>query len=279
MVDPGVVNSNLPSDRGANPLERLISIMARLRDPVSGCPWDREQTFESIAPYTIEEAYEVADACARDDMAALKDELGDLQLQVVYHARMAEERGAFAVDDVIDAICDKMIRRHPHVFGDSHSPGWEAIKAEERRTAGDDGSALAGVALGLPALLRAEKLQKRASRTGFDWGDADGPRAKIIEELEEIESAPDADARMEEFGDLLFAMVNWSRHMGIDPEAALRGANAKFERRFRGMEALANGGFAALDLAAMDALWDRVKQAERAELSATGSAPNPLRRA
>lgn len=249
-------------------LERLVSIMARLRDPETGCPWDRVQTFGSIAPYTIEEAYEVADACARDDMAALVDELGDLQLQVVYHARMAEERGAFAIDDVVEAICAKMIRRHPHVFGDSHSPGWEAIKAEERKgNDNGDGSALAGVALGLPALLRAEKLQKRAARIGFDWEDADGPRAKIVEELAEVETAPDGEARAEEIGDLLFAVVNWARHQGIDAEAALRQANAKFERRFRGMEAIAGAGFAALDLTAKDDLWDQVKAAEKAALS------------
>ncbi|ARS26192.1 nucleoside triphosphate pyrophosphohydrolase [Sphingomonas sp. KC8] len=257
-------------------LERLVSIMAQLRDPENGCPWDRVQTFETIAPYTIEEAYEVADACARDDMAALVDELGDLQLQVVYHARMAEERGAFAIDDVVDAICAKMIRRHPHVFGDSHSPGWEAIKAEERKVNGA-GSALAGVALGLPALLRAEKLQKRAARVGFDWDDADGPRAKIIEELDEVETAPDANARAEEIGDLLFAVVNWARHHGVDAEAALRQANAKFERRFHGMEAIAGKAFPALDLSAKDALWDQVKAAEKATLTAPGNAPNPPR--
>ncbi|PTD15820.1 nucleoside triphosphate pyrophosphohydrolase [Sphingomonas fennica] len=257
-------------------LDRLVLIMERLRDPENGCPWDREQTFASIAPYTIEEAYEVADACARDDMAALKDELGDLLLQVVYHSRMAEERGAFAIGDVVTAICDKMIRRHPHVFGDGRSPGWEALKAEERRGHAD-ASALAGVALGLPALLRAEKLQKRAARVGFDWPDADGPRAKIIEELAEVEDAPDAEARAEEIGDLLFAVVNWARHHHVDAEAALRSANAKFERRFRSMEALADGGFATLDLAAQDRLWDRAKAAEKSPVSAPDSAPSPPR--
>ncbi|WP_269769732.1 nucleoside triphosphate pyrophosphohydrolase [Flavisphingomonas formosensis] len=241
-------------------LEPLVAIMARLRDPDTGCPWDVQQNFRSIAPYTIEEAYEVADACQRDDMAALMDELGDLQLQVVFHARMAEERGAFSVADVIDTICAKMIRRHPHVFGDgAATPGWEAIKAAERAEKPDT-SALAGIALALPALLRAEKLQKRAARTGFDWPDADGPRAKIAEELIEVETAPDQDAREDEIGDLLFAAVNWARHLGIDPEAALRRANAKFEDRFRKMEAMAGDGFASLPLAEKDALWDRAKR-------------------
>ncbi len=216
-------------------LRPLVAIMARLRDPDNGCPWDREQSFATIAPYTIEEAYEVADACERDDMAALRDELGDLLLQAVYHARMAEERGAFAIDDVVAAICAKMVRRHPHVFGDGDGPGWEALKAAERDHA-DDRSALAGVAVALPALLRAEKLQKRAARTGFDWPEAKGPRVKIDEELAEVEAADDDAARVEEIGDLLFAVVNWARHLEVDAEAALRAASAKFERRFRAME-------------------------------------------
>lgn len=259
-------------------LDRLVMIMERLRDPETGCPWDREQTFETIAPYTIEEAYEVADACARDDMTSLRDELGDLLLQVVYHSRMAEERGAFAIADVVTSISDKMVRRHPHVFGDGQSPGWETLKAEERQSKSDDRSALAGVALGLPALMRAEKLQKRAARTGFDWTDPDGPRDKIVEELAEIDTAPDAEARLEEFGDLLFAVVNWARHQGIDAEAALRQANAKFERRFHGMEEIAGADFPALDLAAKDALWDRVKAAERGlSVNATGNATSPPR--
>jgi len=247
-------------------LEKLRAIMVRLRDPETGCRWDKEQTFRTIAPYTIEEAYEVADACERDDMAALKDELGDLQLQVVYHARMAEEHGAFALDDVIAGICDKMIRRHPHVFGDGESPGWESIKAAERANH-DDGSALAGVALGLPALLRAEKLQKRAARTGFDWPDPSGARSKIDEEIDEIADAPDAEARAEEMGDLLFAVVNWARHLGIDPEAALRMANAKFERRFRAMEAMAGENFARLSLDDKEALWVRAKALAPAQLA------------
>lgn len=242
-------------------IEPLVAIMARLRDPEDGCPWDVAQTFATIAPYTIEEAYEVADACARDDMAALKDELGDLQLQVVFHARMAEERGAFALPDVIDAICAKMTRRHPHVFGDGVGghESWETIKAAERAALSADGSALAGVATALPALLRAEKLQKRAARSDFDWPDAAGARAKVIEEICEVDAATTTDERSEEIGDLLFAVVNWARKLGIDPEAALRGANAKFERRFRTIEQAAGDGFAALSLDDKEALWQRAK--------------------
>jgi nucleoside triphosphate diphosphatase len=238
----------------------LADIMARLRDPQRGCSWDVAQDFKSIAPYTIEEAYEVADACERDDMAALKDELGDLLLQVVFHSRMAEERGAFVLNDVMAAVCDKMIRRHPHVFGDAEAHDWEGVKAAERATA-DDQSALAGVALGLPALLRAEKLQKRAARTGFDWPDAEGPRAKIDEEIAEIEAAPDSDALEDEFGDLLFAVVNWARKSGIDPEAALRRANGKFEARFRAIETAPN--FATLPLDDKETLWAQAKARER----------------
>ena len=217
-------------------IERLVEIMARLRDPVDGCEWDRAQTWSTIAPYTIEEAYEVADAIARNDPEDLKDELGDLLLQVVFHSRIAEEASAFALGDVIAAISDKMERRHPHIFGDAAvSPGWETIKAGER-SAKPDGSALAGVAAGLPALSRADKLQKRAARVGFDWPDAEGPLAKVIEEIDEVRQAG-ADTVEEEIGDLLFAVTNWARHLGIDPEAALRAGNAKFERRFRAIEA------------------------------------------
>ncbi len=243
-------------------IDRLVQIMARLRDPERGCEWDSVQTFETIAPYTIEEAYEVADAIQRGDLADLKDELGDLLLQVVFHARIAEEAGAFALPDVVAAISDKMERRHPHIFGDATDGGhhlWEQIKAAERAEK-PDASALAGVALGLPALMRAEKLQKRAARTGFDWPDPDGARAKIDEELAEVETAISNDHRAEEIGDLLFAVVNWSRKLGIDPETALRAANAKFERRFRDMEARANGNFATLDLEAQEALWSAAKR-------------------
>ncbi|HEY0269988.1 MAG TPA: nucleoside triphosphate pyrophosphohydrolase [Sphingomonas sp.] len=248
-------------------ISRLADIMMRLRDPDTGCPWDVEQTFATIAPYTIEEAHEVADAIARGDMADLKGELGDLQLQVVFHARMAEEAGHFSLAEVIDGIADKMLRRHPHVFGDAARGddaaaqiGWEAIKAEERARRRETG-ALAGVALGLPALMRAEKLQKRAARTGFDWPDADGPRAKVVEEMDEIATAPDDATRAEEFGDLLFAVVNWARHCGVDAEAALRAANGKFERRFAAMEAEAGAAFPGLSLDEKEALWAMAKAA------------------
>ena len=247
-------------------IERLVAIMARLRDPKTGCEWDTVQTFETIAPYTIEEAYEVADAIERGDMAELKDELGDLLLQVVFHSRMAEEAGHFALADVITAISDKMERRHPHIFLGAAEGGhhlWEQIKAAERSAKGQRGagavSALEGVALGLPALLRAEKLQKRAARTGFDWPDATGARAKIDEELAEVEDAVTHEEREEEIGDLLFAVVNWARKQGVDPEAALRGANAKFERRFKAMEVEAGEAFAGLDLDSKEALWQRAK--------------------
>src|SRR5690349_2560137 len=205
--------------------------MRRLRDPERGCEWDREQNFAKIAPYTIEEAYEVADAIAREDMDALADELGDLQLQVVFHAQMAEEAGAFTLEDVIERICDKMERRHPHIFGDAEHGGhhlWEKIKADER-AANPDKSALAGVALALPALERAAKLQRRAARVGFDWPDVSGPRAKIDEELTELDAETDHKRKLEELGDLLFAVVNLARHLNIEPEAALREANRKFD--------------------------------------------------
>ncbi|MBP2276373.1 MULTISPECIES: nucleoside triphosphate pyrophosphohydrolase [Sphingomonas] len=246
-------------------IERLVAIMARLRDPVSGCEWDVAQDFASIAPYTIEEAYEVADAIARDDMGELKDELGDLLLQVVFHARMAEEAGHFALADVVAAISDKMERRHPHIFGDVAEGGhhlWEQIKAAERAAKGQADippGALDGVALGLPALLRAEKLQNRAARVGFDWPDQDGPRAKIDEEIAEIEAATTPAETEDEVGDLLFSVVNWARKLGVDPEAALRGANAKFERRFRAMEAEAGDAFPGLPLADKEALWQAIK--------------------
>jgi ATP diphosphatase len=247
---------------GPASIERLIAIMARLRDPVSGCEWDTVQSFETIAPYTIEEAYEVADACQRGDMADLKDELGDLLLQVVFHSRIAEEAGHFALPDVIAAISDKMERRHPHIFDNVENGGhhlWEQIKAEERGSKGAE-SALDGVALALPALLRAEKLQKRAARTGFDWPDPSGARAKIDEELAEVEAAVTPEDREEEIGDLLFAVVNWARKQGVDPEGALRRANAKFEKRFKAMEAEAGDAFAGLGLDAQEALWQAAKE-------------------
>lgn len=246
------------------PVKRLRAIMARLRDPLAGCEWDVAQTFQSIAPYTIEEAYEVADACARGDLGELKDELGDLLLQVIFHSRMAEEIGAFDFDQVATAIADKMERRHPHIFGGAAEGGhhlWEIVKAQER-AAKADASAVAGVALGLPALMRAEKLQKRAARVGFDWPDAAGPRVKIDEELAEVAQAP-PEEQAEEVGDLLFAVVNWARHLGVDAEAALRMANAKFERRFRGMEAHAGGSIEGRSLEAQEELWSAVKRAER----------------
>jgi len=243
-------------------LERLVEIMRRLRDPVSGCEWDTVQTFETIAPYTIEEAYEVADAIARSDMDALVDELGDLQLQVVFHARMAEEAGLFTLDDVLNRISDKMERRHPHIFGDAEHGGhhlWEIIKAEER-AANPDKSALAGVALALPALERAAKLQRRAARVGFDWPDPSGARAKIDEELEELDAETDHSRKLEELGDLLFAVVNFARHLNIEPEAALREANRKFERRFRAIEN--EPGFANLPLEEKEALWVAAKKVQ-----------------
>ena len=243
-------------------LARLAEIMARLRDPQAGCEWDRVQTFATIAPYTIEEAYEVADAIARKDMDALADELGDLQLQVVFHAQMAEEAGHFTLADVIQRICDKMERRHPHIFGDAEHGGhhlWEIIKAEER-AANPDRSALAGVALALPALERAAKLQRRAARTGFDWPDVAGPRAKIDEELAELDAETDHDRKLDELGDLLFAVVNLARHLNVEPEAALREANRKFEQRFRTIEQAP--GFSDLSLDEMEALWAAAKAAQ-----------------
>ncbi len=245
-------------------LERLVEIMRRLRDPRSGCEWDSVQTFETIAPYTIEEAYEVADAIARKDMDSLADELGDLQLQVVFHAQMAEDAGYFTLDDVIERICDKMQRRHPHIFGGAEHGGhhlWEIIKAEERAS-DPDKSALAGVALALPALERAAKLQRRAARTGFDWPDVSGPRAKIDEELAELEAETDHDRKLEELGDLLFAVVNLARHLNIEPEAALREANRKFEQRFRTIEQAP--GFTDMTLEEMEALWVLAKKGQLA---------------
>lgn len=259
----------------AEAMNRLIDIMARLRDPETGCAWDVAQDFSTIAPYTIEEAYEVADAIQRDDMAELKEELGDLLFQVVFHSQMAKEAGAFQIADVIEEINSKMVRRHPHVFGaadtrtaDQQVAAWEVIKAEERAAKGQHGaeeSALDGVALALPALLRAEKLQKRAARVGFDWTDPAPIFDKLQEETDEVRdaiSSGDPDRIEDELGDLLFVAANLSRRLSVDPEQALRRANAKFERRFRAMEILArseNRDFAALDINAQEALWQRVK--------------------
>ncbi len=251
-------------------LSRLIAIMARLRDPERGCEWDCAQTFGTIAPYTIEEAYEVDDAIARGDMAALKDELGDLLFQVVFHARIAEELGLFAFDDVAAAIADKMEARHPHVFADeianeqSREDRWESAKAREREAKGAL-SAMDGVALALPALMRADKLQKRAARQGFDWPDPHGAVAKVVEELQELDESTSQEDRVAEAGDLLFATVNVARKYGVSPEEALRAANAKFERRFRGLEALAEGGFSSLSLDEQEDLWSQVKRSEAGE--------------
>lgn len=245
-------------------LTRLLAIMTRLRDPEHGCEWDLAQDFASIAPYTIEEAYEVADAIERADMADLRGELGDLLLQVVFHARIAEEAGHFAFADVARSIADKMESRHPHIFSDqTGSMGemrWENLKQAEREAAGAT-SALDGVAGALPGLMRAQKLQKRAARVGFDWPDREGPKAKIIEEIDELEEAS-SDSREEEAGDLLFAAVNLVRAYGIDAEAALRAANVKFERRFRAMETLSQGTFPDLTLDQQEELWQAVKRDE-----------------
>jgi nucleoside triphosphate diphosphatase len=254
------------------PLERLLAIMARLRDPQTGCEWDRAQDFVSIAPYTIEEAYEVADAIERNDMTALRDELGDLLLQVVFHARMAEEAGHFAFADVAEAIAAKLEARHPHIFGEEADSGehqterWERLKASERAERGAT-SALDGVALSLPALMRAEKLQKRAARVGFDWPDPQGPADKVAEEAAELAAAPPAKVA-EEAGDLLFAAVNLVRKHGLAAEDVLRAANGKFERRFRAMEALATAQgieFSDLTLDEQEGLWQAVKASEAAE--------------
>ncbi len=257
-------------------MPRLLEIMRRLRDPAAGCPWDIEQDFATIAPYTIEEAYEVADAIDRQAWGELRGELGDLLFQAVYHAQMADEAGHFDFDAVVRDIADKMVARHPHVFGDEsrdksaeqQTRDWEAQKARER-TARAKGGVLDDVALGLPALLRALKLQKRAARVGFDWPSTDEVLAKIIEEAQELVEAKDSGdhaALAEEMGDLLFVMANLARHLDIDPEEALRATNAKFTRRFRFIEAeLAKRGKTPgdSDLAEMDGLWNAAKAAEK----------------
>lgn len=274
---------DLPPDR--RDIHTLLQIMARLRDPRRGCPWDIQQTFATIAPYTIEEAYEVADAIDRADLPALKDELGDLLLQVVFHARMAQEQGAFGFADVVAAISEKMIRRHPHVFADAavedaaaQTVAWEEHKRREREKAGhEDTSALAGIARGLPEWQRAVKLQKRAATVGFDWPDIAPVIAKLHEEIEEVRAEFEAvaadpadpaahDRLEEEIGDLLFVAANIARHAKVDVGAAMRRANHKFERRFRAMEALAaveGVMLADLSLEEQDRYWDRAKAAEK----------------
>jgi MazG family protein len=273
-------------ENGRAAVATLIDIMAALRTPVTGCPWDLEQNFKSIAPYTIEEAYEVADAIERGDMTNLREELGDLLLQVVYHAQMAQEQGAFAFQDVVEAICDKMVRRHPHVFGNAEARAagaakgfWEKAKSEEKRARAERGTGAAGeearpgeldgIPLALPALTRAVKLQDKAARVGFDWPALAPVLAKMKEELAELEEQIDSgrqDQLAEEFGDLMFVMANVARHLQIDPEASLRAANEKFMRRFRRIEErLAERGRtpAQSNLAEMDALWDEAKLEER----------------
>ena len=279
-VSPAAVS--LPPVKPSRDIARLIEIMAALRTPGSGCPWDLEQTFRTIAPYTLEEAYEVADAIARGDLADLKDELGDLLLQVVYHARMAEEQGAFDFGGVVETITAKLVRRHPHVFADADGRTaeavkglWERIKAQERADAKAErgkaapSGALAGVPVNLPALTRALKLQEKAGRVGFDWNDPRAVLAKIREEADEIEAefdGPDRSKAAAEVGDLLFAVVNLARHLAADPEDVLRQTNLKFERRFGSIErALAARGKSPEDatLAEMDALWDEAKAEEK----------------
>jgi tetrapyrrole methylase family protein/MazG family protein/ATP diphosphatase len=250
-------------------IEKLLEIMTRLRSPHGGCPWDREQTFATIAPYTIEEAYEVADAIERDALDELEDELGDLLFQVVFHARLAEEAGAFAFGDVVAAICTKLTRRHPHVFGDAEiadardqAAAWERLKAAERSA---QQGVLDDVPLGLPALTRGAKLGRRAAQVGFDWPDLAGVRAKLAEEVDELDAAIAQGERERisaELGDVLFALVNLGRHLDIDPEASLRSTNARFQRRFEFIEravAHSEGGWEDFDLAALDRLWDRAK--------------------
>jgi ATP diphosphatase len=271
-------------------IERLLGIMAQLRDPVRGCPWDLRQDFASIAPHTLEEAYEVADAIERGDIPALRSELGDLLFQVAFHSQLAAERGAFRFDDVVEAICEKLIRRHPHVFGDAkiadaseQTRAWERMKLEERAADGAEG-ALAGVPLALPALTRARKLGARAADHGFDWPDAAGPRAKVDEELAELDRAAaggDAAAREAELGDLLFSIVNLARHLGVDPEAALRRASDRFARRFshleRALERLGQPA-AAAPAELLDELWRAAKAEEGTFTSAEGKTSEALRR-
>lgn len=256
------------------PIERLLAIMSRLRDPQGGCPWDREQTFETIAPYTIEEAYEVADAIERNDLHELREELGDLLFQVVFHARMAEEQGAFDFAAVVAAICDKMERRHPHVFGDAQiadadaqTVAWEALKRQERAAKATQASILDDVPVALPALTRANKLGKRAAQVGFEWPDVQGALDKVAEELDELRAAlrnpTDASALEAELGDVLFTIVNVARYVKVDPETALRRTNLKFQRRFQFIERQLRANGRSVDdatLEEMDALWEEGKR-------------------
>ena len=253
-------------------MSELLALMARLRNPDGGCPWDLQQTFRTIAPYTIEEAYEVVDAIEREDLGALRGELGDLLLQVVFHAQMAKEAGAFDFDDVVAALCDKLVRRHPHVFGDTASGSieataqiWEAEKHKERAARGAH-SVLDDIPVALPALARADKIGKRAARVGFDWKDPSGARAKVEEELAEIDEAlarGDVEDTASEIGDLLFACASYARHLGVDPEAALRGSTQRFERRFRFVESRQQAAHGTVDLETLESWWQQAKRAER----------------
>lgn len=262
-------------------IEQLLEIMRRLRDPQGGCPWDRQQTYHSLVPYTLEEAYEVADAIEQDDLAHLPDELGDLLFQIVFYARLGEEQGAFDFEHVAQRICDKLVRRHPHVFADANiasaeeqTHAWEEHKRQEREQKAAHGQAgiLDGVSLALPALVRAAKLQRRAARVGFDWQDIAGVLDKVKEELAEIEaelrSNTSTERLAEEVGDLLFSCVNLARHLQVEPEAALRTANLKFEQRFRQMEKSLEivGGVDQASLEQMDAAWEAIKQTEKTKL-------------
>lgn len=256
-------------------INTLRQIMARLRDPVKGCEWDAAQNFSSIAAYAVEEAYEVVDAIEQQDMDELKNELGDLLLQVIFHSQMASEKDLFTFDDVVKAICEKMIRRHPHVFQDNQGDNadidpasikdnWEKIKAKERSEKKANASgALAGIAKALPALIRAKKIQERAARTGFDWSDTAGPRAKIDEELAEVDNATDRENLIEEIGDVLFTVTTFARHHGIDAEQALKKSNEKFENRFKIMEEIAGGDITPLPLSEKENLWIAAKNHEK----------------
>ncbi len=265
-----------PAHKSAVEIEKLLQVMAALRAPEGGCPWDIEQDFSTIAPYTIEEAYEVADAIERGELGELRDELGDLLFQVAFHARMAEEQGAFDFHDVVAAIVEKMVRRHPHVFADeevadaeAQTRAWEAQKARERKEKGEHSGLLDGVTLGLPALTRAEKLQKRAARAGFDWPEIAPVFDKIHEEIDEVRAelnGDDHEALQGEIGDLLFACVNLARHAGVDPEKALRSTNSKFVRRFGYVEQALDAEGSSVEeagLERMDALWDEAKKEEK----------------